>query len=154
MSGLQGVFLTFEPTAKGANHLTRIRFNRQHYSREQAQLWWQEHRLEIAHHYQLITDGSSAASTSDISASPRCLRSTTFAHWHVGHAKCTAKSSSASTAWPTSNHRQWLLCCIYLRHLHLPQVDSMQHFHSLSWQSASSSTPWLTLRAAFGEDGH
>ena len=68
---LQGVFLTFEPTAQGGNHLTRIRFNRQHYSREQAQLWWQEHRMEIAHHYQLITDNSSAASTSDPSASPR-----------------------------------------------------------------------------------
>ncbi|KAK9824898.1 hypothetical protein WJX74_004462 [Apatococcus lobatus] len=70
----EGVFLTFEPTSQGQNHLTRIRFNRQHYSREAAQLWWQEHRMEIAHHYQLITDGSSAGSGPDTSASPRQAR--------------------------------------------------------------------------------
>lgn len=45
---MQGVFLTFASKPNGQNHLTRIRFSRQHYNKETAEVWWQQNKIAVA----------------------------------------------------------------------------------------------------------
>jgi hypothetical protein len=50
-----GVFLTFASKPNGQNHLTRIRFSRQHYSKETAEVWWQQNKIAVAERYNLTS---------------------------------------------------------------------------------------------------
>ena len=48
---LQGIYLTLERQADGKNKLLRIRFNRNKYSKKEAEVWWNKskHGLARAH---------------------------------------------------------------------------------------------------------
>ena len=53
---LQGVFLTFARLANGQNSLTRIRFNRQHFDKAAASVWWQTNKAEMGLRYNIASN--------------------------------------------------------------------------------------------------
>ena len=53
---MQGVFLTFARLSNGQNSLTRIRFNRQHFDKVAASLWWQNNKAEMGGRYNIASN--------------------------------------------------------------------------------------------------
>lgn len=54
--GMQGVFLTFAKLSNGQNSLTRIRFNRQHFDKAAASVWWQNNKAEMGLRYNIASN--------------------------------------------------------------------------------------------------
>lgn len=52
----QGVFLTFARQGNGQNSLTRIRFNRQHFDKTAASLWWQNNKMAMGLRYNIASN--------------------------------------------------------------------------------------------------
>jgi len=53
---MQGVFLTFAKLSNGQNSLTRIRFNRQHFDKAAASVWWQNNKAEMGLRYNIASN--------------------------------------------------------------------------------------------------
>ena len=53
---LQGVFLTFARLGSGQNALTRIRFNRQHFDKAAASVWWHSNKADMGHRYNIASN--------------------------------------------------------------------------------------------------
>ena len=56
LCALQGVFLTFAKLSNGQNSLTRIRFNRQHFDKAAASVWWQNNKAEMGLRYNIASN--------------------------------------------------------------------------------------------------
>ncbi|KAL3134847.1 hypothetical protein ABBQ32_007815 [Trebouxia sp. C0010 RCD-2024] len=52
----QGVFLTFARLGSGQNALTRIRFNRQHFDKAAASVWWHSNKAEMGLRYNIASN--------------------------------------------------------------------------------------------------
>lgn len=72
---MQGVFVTLEASAAGANTLKRVRFARGRFSKEQAEAWWQAHKHDVAQRCNLSTlRPAEADSPQHGTSTPRCGR--------------------------------------------------------------------------------
>ena len=54
---MQGIYLTLERQADGRNKLLRIRFNRNVYSKKEAEVWWNKSKHGLAKAHNLAPGG-------------------------------------------------------------------------------------------------
>ncbi len=50
---MQGIYLTLERQGDGSNKLLRIRFNRNLYSKREAEVWWSKSKQTLAQKHNL-----------------------------------------------------------------------------------------------------
>ena len=74
---MQGVFLTFARQGNGQNSLTRIRFNRQHFDKTAASMWWQNNKMAMGLRFNIASN----------SATPTGLNTPTESESGMGEAR-------------------------------------------------------------------
>jgi len=104
--GMQGVFLTFAKLSNGQNSLTRIRFNRQHFDKAAASVWWQNNKAEMGLRYNIASN----------SGTPTGLH--------------TPDSEPATSAGLSPPHHRWVpapqKCCLPLTPFPAPKCNWFQ----------------------------
>ncbi|DBA89976.1 TPA: hypothetical protein ACH3X2_004351 [Trebouxia sp. C0005] len=84
----QGVFLTFAKLSNGQNSLTRIRFNRQHFDKAAASVWWQNNKSEMGLRYNIASNSGTPTGLHTPNSEPATNAGLSPPHhrlWTVSH---------------------------------------------------------------------